>query len=92
MPGVEAVLGRRAGELPHPSQQESDSRSSRSGGERGERRRRRGSVAPAVSERGAVKRVSGDRSVYASGPACPFPSQRMAMVLLAAAVVFMNDL
>lgn len=29
MPCVKAVLGRRAGELPHPSQQESDSRYSR---------------------------------------------------------------
>lgn len=44
MSGVTAALGRGVGELLHPSQQGSDSRYSRLGGEKGEWRWHQGSI------------------------------------------------
>lgn len=86
MPDIKAGLGRRVGELLCPSQQE-NSRDSREGNGDGMR-----TVAPIVSP-GLSREVNFRSQVLLlSGPACLFTSQRMAMVLLVAIVVFTNVL
>lgn len=86
MPGVKARLGRRAGELLCPSQQENSSDSTERNGDG------IGTVAPPVRPVLGREVHCRSQALFLSEPACLFTSQRMAMVLLVAVVVFRNVL